>query len=223
MAKEEGESERVKKGKREKGKRLLVLSAFAAIGLTIMINNGHSQIKVAKGVDDVPIVDYESNNRLTPEEQEIRTQRGRKYKTNVPLDKIADQDSVLHSKGPHRPADVAIPVEDSDMIILGTVTDSKAFISNDKTAVYSEFQVTVDKIFKDCYALGVSPQFSIVVEREGGKVRFPSGRIQLRGEMARTLPHKNGQYVLFLKWDEPGKDFSIITGYEIQGRIIQPL
>ena len=172
---------------------------------------------------DVPIVDIEAEGPLSPAEKELRIQRGRKYKTSVPLDKMEDQDAVFHSSGAHSPVDQSLPVDRSDIVVLGTVTDARAFVSNDKTALYSEFQVTVNKIFKNSNGLGIKPGSSIVAEREGGKLRFSSGRIQQRGESGRELPQKNRQYILFLKWDEPGKDFVIITGYEVNGETVQPL
>src|SRR5207253_10509831 len=105
----------------------------------------------------------------------------------------------------------------------GTITHSQAFISNDRSAVYSEFQVIVNKILKNNDALGITPDANIVAERVGGRIRFASGRAQLRGDSGRNLPHKSKQYALFLKWDEPGKDFMIVTGYEIRGESVYPL
>ncbi|MBK6589608.1 MAG: hypothetical protein IPG22_15075 [Acidobacteria bacterium] len=172
---------------------------------------------------DVPIVDFEAEGSLSPSEKELRIQRGRKYKTSVPLDKFEDQDTVFHNPGAHSPADQPLPVDQSDIVVLGTVTGARAFVSNDKTALYSEFQVTVNKIFKNSSGLGVNPGSSIVAEREGGKVRFSSGRVQQRGEWGRELPQRDRQYILFLKWDELGRDFVIKTGFEVNGETVQPL
>ncbi len=204
----------------------MLMGGILIVGLTIVMNTGQGQVKVInQSGDGIPTADFSVSNPLSSQEREIRDQRGRKYKSNIPLEKMEDQETVLYGSPSfnHAPAEPAFPIEQSDMVILGTVTGSQAFISNDRSAVYCEFQVTVNKILKTDKVLEIAPTANIVVEREGGKVRFDSGRIQRRGEYGRNLPQKSREYVLFLKWDEPGKDFTIITGYEIQGQSVSPL
>lgn len=207
---------------------LVVLIAIIAIVAGIIVTrssqsqsrNVQQQKKVE---DDTPIVDFNASKPVNSQENEIRTKRGRKYKTSIALDKTEDESVVFENLSSNAAVELAFPVEQSDVIIIGTVTDSQAFISNDKTAVYSEFQVTVDQILKNDKDLSVSPESNVIAERIGGKVRFPSGKIQKRGETGHNLLQKNKQYVLFLKWDKEGKDYSILTGYEVNGQIVNPL
>jgi hypothetical protein len=69
----------------------------------------------------------------------------------------------------------ALPVEQSNVIILGKVTDRRAVLTEDRLGVYSEFSISVSEIFKDDLNLVFSGQV-ITASRPGGAVRFPSGR-----------------------------------------------
>lgn len=205
---------------------LVVLVGFVISAAVVLVTiSGQSQNKniQQKAEDLAPTVDFDVPERAEQKENEIRMQRGRKYKSRVPLDKMEDQTAVFELPGSHYRIEPAFPVEQSDIIITGTITDSRAFISNDKSAVYSEFQVTVNQILKKRGDQPVAEQSSLVTERIGGNVRFPSGRIQRRGDSGRNLPRIGKQYVLFLKWDEQGKDYLILTGYEVLGDAVYPL
>lgn len=197
---------------------------FSAVVLfTITSFRQEAQTNKSQKKQDDAIADINAPEPKNIEEKEIRKQRGKKYKTRVPLDKMEDQPAVFDIPESHSEVEPAFPVEQSDLIIIGTITDSQAFVSNDKTAVYSEFQVSVNQILKNNNVLPIIPESNIVAERIGGNVRFPSGRIQRRGYSGHNLPQKNKQYVLFLKWDEAGKDYSILTGYEVQEQTVNPL
>jgi hypothetical protein len=69
----------------------------------------------------------------------------------------------------------ALPVEQSNVIILGKVTDRRAVLTEDRLGVYSEFSISVSEIFKDDLNLVFSGQV-ITASRPGGAVRFPSGQ-----------------------------------------------
>ena len=62
----------------------------------------------------------------------------------------------------------------------------------------------------------------IVAEREGGRVRFPSGVIFRYFVDGRGIPKVGHRYLLFLKQLDDG-DFSIVTGYELVGGRVAPL
>ncbi len=202
----------------------ILITGILVIGLTVAMDRGRAQIRdISQSGDVTPTVDLNGNKPLSSKEKEIRNQRGRKYRSSAPIEKMEDQDTVLKLPDPHSPVEPAFPVEQSDLVILGTVNDSQAFISNDRSDVYAEFRVRVDKIFKINNVLKIKSAENIVAERSGGKVRFDSGKLQRRGELGRGLPQKSRQYILFLNWDAPGNDCIIITGYEVQGQIIHPL
>jgi hypothetical protein len=115
----------------------------------------------------------------------------------------------------------ALPVEQSNVIILGKVTDRRAVLTDDRLGVYSDFSISVSEIFKDDLNLFFVGQV-ITAARPGGAVRFPSGRIQQYTVSRQGYPQQDKLYILFLKRDEEG-DYSIQTGYEVNGSVVQPL
>jgi hypothetical protein len=115
-----------------------------------------------------------------------------------------------------------LPADKSDLIVEGTVTDSAAFLSNDKGAVYSEITVRVSDVLKDTSDLIVKNGDSIVTERFGGRVKYPNGQIVRYGFVGQGSPAKGKNYLFFLSRAEHG-NYHILTAYELQGGKVQAL
>jgi hypothetical protein len=115
-----------------------------------------------------------------------------------------------------------IPADKSDLIVEGTVTDSAAFLSNDKGAVYSEITVRVSDVLKATSDLIVRNGDSVVTERFGGRVRYPNGQIVRYGVVGQGSPAKGKSYLFFLSRAEQG-NYNILTAYELQGSKVQAL
>jgi hypothetical protein len=64
---------------------------------------------------------------------------------------------------------------------------------------------------------------AVEVEREGGRVKFPSGRTHLYMISEQDMPRVGGRYVLFLSETNTENVFEIITGYEIRADSVSPL
>ena len=108
-----------------------------------------------------------------------------------------------------------LPAAQSDVVVVGEITEANAFISADKSGVYSEFSLRVEETLKKDGGWVSSPGEVISVEREGGRVRYPSGRVEWYYVSLKEFPQVNRRYVLFLK--RTGEDsFSIVTGYELR-------
>jgi hypothetical protein len=121
------------------------------------------------------------------------------------------------------PGDISdIPTDKSDLIVEGTVTDSAAFLSNDKGAVYSEVTVQVSDVLKETPGLSVKNGDSIVTERFGGRVKYPNGQIVRYGFVGQGSPAKGKNYLFFLSRAEQG-NYNILTAYELQGNKVQAL
>lgn len=167
-----------------------------------------------------PTADFDMADSMKPEEGELRKRRGDKYKENNQIDEA--EEWVVTTMVSHMPNPPAFPIAHSDLIAVGTVKNARAFISTDKTAVYSEFDVSLgDVLFS--LKRSILPGSEIVIERMGGNVRFPSGKIVTRGIGDQPLPRKDKTYVLFLKWDQQGEDYLILTGYEVGTDAVKPL
>jgi hypothetical protein len=117
----------------------------------------------------------------------------------------------------------AIPTTQSDIILIGEIMDAQAYLSNDKTGIYSEFTVRATEVLKNDGNASLYPGSTITVERFGGAVKFPSGVIQRYKTRNQRMPLTGSQYVLFLKRTDQEQDFSIITGYELREQRVIPL
>jgi len=115
-----------------------------------------------------------------------------------------------------------LPSPESDAVVVGDVLDANAYLSNDRTGVYSEFLVRISEVLKENKDLRLLRGDSIPVEREGGAVQFPSGRIQHYSLANQGMPYVGRQYLFFLKRNnDDGKDFSVLTAYQLRkGRVI---
>lgn len=115
-----------------------------------------------------------------------------------------------------------IPAEKSDLIVEGMVTDSAAFLSNDKGAVYSEITVRVSDVLKGTADLNVRNGDSIVTERFGGRIKYPNGQIVRYGFVGQGSPAKGKNYLFFLSRAQQG-NYNILTAYELLGNKVQAL
>lgn len=115
----------------------------------------------------------------------------------------------------------ALPVAASDAIIIGEVVDAKAHLSNNRSVVYSEFQTRVDEILKNSGSKPLGTGETIVAERFGGAVSFPSGKVQRYRVSKQGLPDTGEKHVFFLKSN--GTDYDIVTGYWINDERVSPL
>jgi hypothetical protein len=115
----------------------------------------------------------------------------------------------------------ALPVTQSDAIAVGAITGNRAFLSNDKHAVYSEFSLWVEQVLKDG-TQSINPGAVITTTRFGGIVRFPSGTKYVYRLSRQAWPVTGSRYVLFLRKNQSG-DFDIVTGYELREGKVEPL
>lgn len=115
----------------------------------------------------------------------------------------------------------ALPVEQSAIVATATVTQARALLSTDKTGVYSEFTLKVEGIFvTDRSSLKEGDM--IVADREGGAVRFRSGKIDSFRIAGQNYPQIGIRYLFFLR-RENEEDLSIITAYRLVDGYAYPL
>ncbi len=147
------------------------------------------------------------------QERARRDAIGRKYDdAPVPMN---EQSSVIASNT-HLMI-TAFPIEKSQIVVIGEIEDARAYLSSDKTGVYSEFTIRVDEVLKDDSKLRVTAGSSIVADRLGGRVKYPSGHVTLSFVNNLGMPIPNQRYVLFLTRDEQQINFEILTGYQLKG------
>jgi hypothetical protein len=209
---------------------LVLLILFSAVGMIAtwtfqsngQANGQDSEESIKEKLKKrFPIVDSSEPEPADPQERAKRSKRNKKYnkqQANV------GPEIVQSAGGYHWPADFKpLPVSVSDAVIVGTISDAKAHLSQDKNSVYSEFNVTIDNVLKNSPGLSLVPGDSITLEREGGRVRYPSGHISWFHVVGKGLPQLKTQYVFFLKATDEEGLFDILTGYEICDGRIEPL
>ncbi|HEV2799809.1 MAG TPA: hypothetical protein VGW12_04895 [Pyrinomonadaceae bacterium] len=182
-----------------------------------------------KFFEEFPIVDLNAPEPSDPVGRARRRARNKRY-DNTDRDAEAVK-AFMFQEGTgaislglpsaHAPAEPAFPTAQSDVIAIGEVTHAEAQISNDKTNVFSEFTVRVKDVYKNVTSSSLTPGCAITVERYGGRVRLPSGKIIVRGFLHQSMPLAGRRYIFFLKSNEEVQTYSIITGYELHhGRVI---
>jgi hypothetical protein len=118
------------------------------------------------------------------------------------------------------------PVARSAAIVVGTVLSGKAFVSKDRTYVYSDYQVRVDQVIKQDSSANLAVGGQIVVSRGGGTIHFPSGRVRNYINHGEGCPAAGAPYLFFLvKPNFPEPEYEVIIGaaYELRGGKVHPL
>ncbi len=213
---------------------LLLFTSLTLLGFTLSISpHGQGQSAANSGmqkpanVDHIPIVDYENatssyTSDTDPQMRALRAVKGKRYATSV-KGFIADRDTgerpILASR--YTAPLPALPVKRSAVVALGEVVATQAYLSDDKTGVYSEFTVSIEEVFKDDCLTPVVPGSLVVTERYGGRVSFPSGRVTLYGNREQGMPRQARHYVFFL--ERLDQQYSILTAYELLSGRVYPL
>jgi len=122
---------------------------------------------------------------------------------------------------------LALPVARSAAIVTGEITNEKAYLSEDETNIYSEFSIRIDEVLKNDIANSLSTGSSLIAEREGGRVRFPSGKIVTSYVIHQDMPRTGRSYAFFLTHAQltsgDSEWFHLLTAYELRDDRVFPL
>jgi hypothetical protein len=223
--------------KRSFMKRQLLLLLCVGVFLTsslVAIFPGSSQVtnpaKYTRPEIDFkqfPIIDLGSPSPAEESEKVIRARKSKKY-NNKSQSEISEASNVTFMVNQTLSNLSALPADKSSVVLVGEIVSAKAFLSEDKTAVYSEFEVRIQAVLKDNSKQVLTAGESIKVERFGGRVRLPSGKLFTAAVDNQDMPRVGGKYLLFLTNDFIGakhsdEDFNILMGYELKGGKVFPL
>jgi hypothetical protein len=220
-----------------KHKRLIIVSSVSAVLLISLFValNGKGQAnqqgssatgqapfgQATKQIDDAatPIVDFDNPNaadRIDKNARKLKSVRYDKYGVvpSRPHPEAGEVRIEPEWRSSHAPSD--LPADKSDLIVEATVAESHAFLSDDKTGVYSEFSIIVSRVLKVSPGIPVNLGDTIVAERFGGKVRYSSGQVIRCRIEGQGVPMLGKAYLFFLsKVDQDS--YQLLTAYEIQG------
>ncbi len=115
----------------------------------------------------------------------------------------------------------ALPVRESACIVLGKVTAAEAHVSENKKNVFSEFTISVSKVFKTATS-SITDGSEIAVSRIGGFVKYPNGQTVLYRISQSNMPVVGDSYLFFLT-SKNDHDLSILTAYAIRSEGASPL
>ena|SRR5689334_19369431 len=208
---------------------LLLLLVFATLGLTLGQQNqlkkgDAAEAEYAKQLQArhlrFPTANYDEPDLVDPKKNEARKQKNRRK----------NDDNWVGSNGSEWANELvrnieggidlpSLPVAESSYIVLGRVTSAEAHLSQDKRNVYSEFKVSVEKVFKTATAM--SEGIEIVVDRSGGFVKYPNGHSILYRTSHLDMPLSGERYLFFLT--SKNEDLSILTAYQLEAKGVQPL
>jgi hypothetical protein len=205
----------------------IVTFCFIGIISTFLITTTQSQIKDVPKVqtidDNFPFVVYETSQKSNDISEE-RKKRNEKFDKSSWVRKAVSDDSTRVSSINHWQLGLPnLPFIKSDAVVVGVVKTNDVHLSNDKTGVYSEFSVEVDTLIKDNLNNQIILDKNIVVQRAGGQIKYPSGKIIPYVIFGQELPILHNRYVLFLTYDKQRQAYYIITGYGISNGKITAL
>ena len=114
----------------------------------------------------------------------------------------------------HDPLPPLFPISESEMIVVGEVIGTVAFLSNDKGSVYTEFAIRVDETLRSKdYSKTRATQ--VTVDRDGGVVIYPNGQRIVYQDSTFGLPRFGSRYLLFLKKDDESPNYRIVASYDL--------
>ena len=198
----------------------------------VMTPHARQQGNKVKQADEVdtskfPVLDFVTTEIGNEKERAKREAKGRKYNTRH-APPITESKERIFANIDWDAGLPAIPIEQSAAVIIGKVNTAQAYLSQDKTSVYSEFEIEIEQVMKRDRSIDLAPGSSVVVERAGGRVRFPSGKIMVSVISHQQMPQVGTRYVLFLTHQPllgpvSPDDFFILTGYELRDAQVFPL
>lgn len=169
---------------------------------------------------DIPVVDYPMVQAPDNADASRKLINKRHDKELAVRDRDTGGRSVLAFS--HWDASLpALPVVRSATVVVGQVENAAAFLSNDKTGTYSEFVVRIEQVLKNDSVTPVFQGGLVTAERNGGRVRFPSGRLITYGNRGQGMPKIGQRYVFFL--ERNAEQYTILTAYELQAGKVRPL
>ncbi len=111
--------------------------------------------------------------------------------------------------------------ESSPYILIGMIEEQQPYLSEDITAIYTEFKIRVEELFKSSAPQAITPSELLFFEREGGKLKLSTGQIvesEVHG--IGTSPHSGARYLL--AFGRCREALCIAEGYEIRDGLVFP-
>ncbi len=200
---------------------VLVLATMAAIDAVAALQNQNTSVQEEQKSDkekfesQFPIVEYIKPEPSEPDKLAKRRAVGKKH--NREDERIGEHADTIVTSVDWEVGLPALPVARSRAVVIGQITHAEAYLSTDKTGVYSEFTILIDKVLKNESDISMVSGAAVVPIRSGGRVRFPSGHVTLQYTRGQGMPRIGKRYVFFLTRENLEHNLDILTGYELKG------
>jgi hypothetical protein len=210
---------------------LLLMGAFVIlVSSSTLVSMKSPRQSALPGQDDKTQEKNDFENRFplanydAAEPMDARERAKRKHKDQrVAKGRLDEMQGVTETQIVDGKRLAALPVNLSDLIIVGDVLNGYAYLSSNKTGLFSEFAVSIVDVLKGMRGDTVKPGTRISIEREGGSIRYPSGRIRWVRYAHEGMPSIGRRYAFFLRRSGQDKIFTILTGYELRAGLVTPI
>lgn len=168
--------------------------------------------------DRYPVVEADEVEPSDPAKRAKLKRQRQKYDKDSPFSNPGPKDVEVAFLPEWQFNFPALPVKQSDAIVIGEVLTAEAHRSENKLNVFSTFEVKVHEVLKGS---NLTPGSVINVQRVGGFVNYQNGKKVLFRLVGNGMPAVGERYALFLNvLDE---DYRILTGYELGDGGVMPL
>lgn len=188
-----------------------------------------SQSRNSRAQDEIninafPITDSVKGLPADPNLRAKRQKKNREFNNNA-APPVTERSEVIFAITEWQFGLPALPVAKSAAVVIGEIKTAEAYLSEDRSSVYSEFELHIDEVLKNDQLCPLVPGGVVMVSRQGGRVRFPSGKILISLVDQQDMPKVGGHYVMFLIHRSASEtdSFDILTGYELRGERVLPL
>ncbi len=196
-----------------KGRLLVLIVAILSLELVAQVKPGDSSSIGQTSTTQVAI--GEEPESPQPEERMARAAKSARYNGGG-CDLMMSGDCFFEHIA--RGGIPLIPVRESAIVLVGKVTRVQPYLSADRTHIYTETALQVDEVFKSPDGFSRSSDQTLITDQFGGTLRMSSGRVIHDGSRIGFLgqAYVGGRYVFFLRQVHEGKDFAILTAYELR-------
>ncbi len=210
---------------------LVALVVLTTLAISFGTMSSHSQRDNSKKQDDTgftdlskyAIVDYDAPEPENAAEREERRLKNKRYDKQDLVYKNPHPDTGGVGVEDEIPPPPIIPAAESDLIVIGEIVNANAYLSNDKSGIYTEFTIRVEETLKNDVSNKVAQGDSITADRMGGFVRYPNGQKVRYMNGGDDLPRVGSKYVLFLTSDKQSPNYKILNGQELKDDGVIPL
>jgi len=163
----------------------------------------------------------------TGQKDVVRQERSAAFndkRPNAPkLDSLEPKRGLIYQSAPPYFVRIpAIPVKESDAVVVATVDAVQPYFSGDHTHLYTEFTLTVEEQIKDTSDLAKAGQ-SIPIVIRGGRMRLANGKvIEEKPAFTNFAISIGSRYLLFLRYNRTGQYFTVAKSWELKNGGIIP-